>query len=300
MKPHSLRRVLWLTNVGLGVAVLGVLAWFVLEVRPKVAEAVDREDNYQPEELKQVFERYKTDLQTGLLWTPKPPVSKDELYAVILRADYAKKKHWIFSGPLPPEDKVDTGPIEEGPPPPEGLAAIGEVKQIVIDPSNRSTILFKFGPKKSRPFAVGDWVRESDDAPKRFKLTAIVEVRPRVFEVRYDIFGKDLEKPDEQGKLVWDTSPGKEPYPDFLGPVRKDGAGGAKKPDGGTGTSGNGIAEAGPKIDGDGDGDSDDCDVPAERVIEVGTKPAADLELKDLNPKVHRDPRNPNDRAICR
>jgi hypothetical protein len=300
MKPHSLRRALWLSNVALGAAVIGVLAWFMLEVRPKVAEAVDRADNYQPPELKKVFDGYKSKLQTGLMWTPEAPVSKDEIHAVILRADFAKKKHWIFVGPKPPEDQEDTGPVEAGPPPPQGLAAIGEVSAVFLNPPDRSTILFKFSGGKPLAFAIGDFVRVSEKETARFKITDIVEVRARVYEIKYAIYGSDPDKPEGEGSVTWDESVADDEYPPFLRPATaKTGAGVGKKPgEEGTGTDAAGGGTGGGAEEVEDGADEGDAESPADGVIEVGTTPAEDLTLKDLKPKVHRDPTNRSRRAV--
>lgn len=299
MKPHSLRRVLWLTNVALGVAVVGVLAWYVLEVRPKVAEATEREPNYQPPELKKLYDGYKARRQTGLMWTPEAPVSKEEIHEVILRKDYEnlQPRHWIFCGPLPPEPSEEVGPAETGPPPPEGLAAIGSVVSVLLAPPKGSSIEFKFADK-NRIFGIGDFVRASPSEPGRFKLTDVVEIRPRVYEVRYAVFGKDPEQPEKEDVLIWDRSP-KDEYSDFLRPADLEPPAGAAAPaDTGPGpVAGAGPGDAGTdeKVDG---AEGPALDEPTETVIEVGTSAAEDLKLDDLRPTIHVDPSDRRRRAV--
>ena len=299
MKPHSLRRGLWLANFVLGAAVLGVAAWFALKVRPAVAQVTNRPANARPAEFEKLRKEYEGQRLSGLKWKPAMPVTDAELRQVILRKDYEAKRprHWIFSGPLPPPDTVDAGPVETGPPPPQGLEVLGSISSIIYLPPKGSVILFDFSGK-SDAFSVGDFVRKSDDDPKRFKITGVKEIRPRVFEVAYDIMGKDTEKAERSATLLYDQSGGDGGYADFLRP-EGEGKGGAPAvvP---AGEQPKPTAEAG------------EAEKPAAKdekgwvkggekepeVVDVAGASADNLTLQDLKPEIEYNPSNRNQRAI--
>lgn len=301
MKPHSLRKVLWLLNLGLAAAVVGVAAWFFLDVRPAVAKVVDQ-GRKQPKNLQAMRKDYESMRVTGLKWAPQAPVSDKEIEETILRPDYKKRKptHWIFSGPLPPPITTDapTGPAK--PPAPEGLEALGKVSLVLTDPDGSKTILFSFsGGSKSGAFGLGEFVRASRDEDGRFRITDIVELRDRVWEVRYDVFGDDAAKPERQGKLVWDESQKGPPAP-FLRPVGPEQPLAAKKSGDAEPAAGSGTAKPaeGEGASGESATENGEEEAAEPKVIDAGNKPAEDLTLTDLKPILHRDPRNSRRRAI--
>ncbi|MDA1195796.1 MAG: hypothetical protein O2894_11505, partial [Planctomycetota bacterium] len=218
MKAHAIRRGLWLANLALGAAFVGVLAWYVMQVRPAAAAVADRPQNDRPADLEALRADYEKARLTGLKWKPDVPVEDKELDAVILRADYKQKSptYWIFSGGLPPEAVKGDKPVETGPPPPTGLATLGKVLSVMSAPS--PTVLFKFGGNKTRAFGVGDFMRASEKDPGRFKLIGISEPKPRVYEINYEVYGQDATKPERTDKLVYDRSGGGD-FPSWLRPV---------------------------------------------------------------------------------
>ncbi len=295
MKPHSLRRGLWFANLALGAGVIALAAWLVLSVRPAAAKVIERKANVLPKGLDAVRKKYKAERVTGLNWKPTAPVSEADIKKVIIRADYAKKspRHWIFSGPLPPVAVAATGPVDTGPPPPEGLDVLGVISMVAGGASNGYTIGFRFG-KKTLAFSEGDFVRQSDKDPARFKLTKIEEVRPFVFEVSYEVYGKDAEKPERTGKLTYDRSEAASSAP-WLRPV---GAAGIAAPEPGAAEATSGGT--GPAVEGS--GTKGEKTAPAKTadgatVIDV-TKQGRDLTLRDLKPTIEVSKRNRNERTI--
>jgi hypothetical protein len=291
MKPHSLRKALWISNFGFGAAVVGLLAYHVLEVRPAVAAVVDRPVNFQPERYKEMRKEYEKRRMTGLQWIPDAPVTREDFEGVVLRPDYAKRrpKHWIFSGPMPPPVLPDEPTGEVRPPAPPGLDSIGDVRAIL-----GSAMLFEFtGGKKSLAFGRGDFVKPGDDAPDRFKITGIVRTAPKVYEIRYEVYGSDPAKPERTAKLIFDQSVGKA-FPPFLRPAGAL-AGVPGEPTAGAGAAtGEGTGE-GAVEPGAGDPEAGASGTP---IVVQPVTPAADLTLQDLKPIVHPDPRNPRSKVI--
>ncbi len=301
MKPHALRSGLWLANLALAAAVIGIGAWYALEVRPAVAEAVKkRAGKKRPKHLEALRSDYEKMRVTGLKWKPQPPVSDPDLDATILRADYKKKSptHWIFSGPLPPEAVKSEKKEPTGPPPPKGLDTLGKLSTVIIDPPD-STILFKFAGGKSRAFGVGDFVKlNSKTDADRFRITKILEPQPRVYEVHYDVFGKDADKAERSDVLRYDRTGSSEGYPEFLRPdsppkaAPAAGAGGAVDAvpagtaPGATPETADGTQPDGTQPDG------------TPEVVRPIRKPTAELTLEDLKPEIIRNPKNANQRAI--
>ena len=303
MKPHSLRSGLWVANLALAAAVVAAGAWYMAEVKPAVADITNRKANYRPPEFEELRKAYEGNRVTGLKWKPQAPVSDKEIHEVILRADYKRKKptHWIFSGPLPPIDTPDDAPVETGPPPPAGLDSLGKILTVIINPPS-STILFKFTSGKSRPFGVGDFIRLADGDPARFQLTGIVEVREKVYQVGYGVYGKDKDKPERTEVLMYDRSGTGTPWAAFLRPVDTGGApAGAAVPDG-TNPAGApaGTTPAGaPAGTEPGTGGSATPEPAATEVVIATTKRDEDLTVEDLKPlQVLYKRDNRNERGI--
>ncbi len=314
MKPHSLRRGLWLANLVLGVAVIGVAAWFVLKVRPAVAKVANRKHSERPAEFEKLRKDYEGQRMSGLKWKPPAPVTEADIKQVVLRKDYADKKprHWIFSGPLPPEDRPDVEVVDRGPPPPEGLDVLGSISALIYTPPDGTTILFKFGGK-SLAFGVGDFVRKSDTDPARFKITKVREKSPKAFEITYDVYGKDdKDKPERTGTMMYDQSDS-DGFPSFLRPdvpaKPTKGATGVTGPDGKTpakdgakggpteGDATKGDPTKGDPTKGDAAKKDDATDESGAKVIDV-SKTSSALTLQDLKPEIEYNPRNRSQRAI--
>jgi len=304
MKPHSLRRGLWLANFVLGAAVLGVAAWFALKVRPAVAKVTSRPANVRPAEWEKLRKEYEGQRLSGLKWKPAMPVTDVELKDVILRKDFEMKRprHWIFSGPLPPPDPVDTGPVESGPPPPQGLEVLGSITSLIYIPPSDSVILFDFSGK-SLAFSVGDYVRKSDADPKRFRITGVKEIRPRVFEVAYAIVDKDPAKPEGAATMIYDQSGAEGGYADFLRPEggTEGGAPASGSPAAGApgeNPEGTGAPGEGAKPPAKDDGTWVKGSEKPPEVVDVAGASAENLTLQDLKPEIEYNPNNRNQRAI--
>ncbi len=301
MKPHSLRRGLWLANLVLGAAVLGVAAWFMLKVRPAAAKVTQRKANVRPAEFEKLRKEYEGQRLSGLKWKPEFPVTEADIKKVILRKDYEQKKprHWIFSGPLPPADRVEEGPVDSGPPPPTGLETLGSISSVIYLGPAESVILFAF-QGKALAFSVGDFVRKTDEDPQRFKLKAVKEIRPKVFEVTYEVWDAGAKEAASTAKMTYDQSD-EGTYPGFLRP--EGDAQPAAVPEGAAPAAGTAPGGVKPTADGT---KPPAKDGPAwvkggakgPEVVDVAGASAQNLTLQDLKPEIEYNPRNRNQRAI--
>ncbi len=207
MKPHAIRRLLFTVNVALGLAAAGLVAWFVADVRPAVAAVVDQDPNQLPERYEALIKDYEQERRQGLKWAPKPPVSEEEMRAVILREDYRKKRpaHWIFCGPLPPPDLPDAPPEEIRPAAPTGLEALGKPSFVVFSPPDLHTVSFRFNSGTTEAFRIGQYIREKEGSPGRFLFKDLQETKPFLYDLLYDVLEEG--KVVREGKLTYDSRP---------------------------------------------------------------------------------------------
>ena len=287
MKPHALRRGLWLANLALGAAVVGVGAWYALEVRPAVASVVNRPKNARPKALEELRAEYEKARVSGLKWKPQAPVSDPELNKTILRADYKKKNptHWVFSGPLPPAEEKRKVEEKKGPPPPQGLDVLGKVSSVITAPPN-STILFKFKGGKSRAFGVGDFVQLASSDPARFRITKILEPRPSFYEIHYDVFGADKDKPERSAVLTYDRTGDADSYPPFLRPNAPQPADVPQPPDAPAAAPGDGTGDGTGEGTGEGTGDGAK---PEEKPEEGGATNVVKVEPVKVPDRLSKD-----------
>lgn len=207
MKPHALRRLLTLVNAVLGLGAAGLLAWYLLEVRPAVGEVVGEGAGQLPARYQALLKDYEDERKAGLKWAPRPPVSEEEMRAVVLREDYRRKRppHWIFSGPLPPPDLPDAPPEEVRAPAPSGLEALGKPSFVVYGPPDQHTVSFRFSDGTTEPFRIGEFFRKAPSDPARFRFKDLVEVEPFLYELRYEVL--EGETVVREAALTYDSRP---------------------------------------------------------------------------------------------
>ena len=207
MKPHSLRRLLFLLNLVLAAAVVGLGVLFFTKVQPAVAKTLDKPRKYTPPMYGKLVDEYRNNKRNLRLDLPVA-VKKDELTRVILRPDYADRDHWIFSGPTPPPPKAKVEK-KTGPPPPQGLDTLGSVAMVIWIPPDESAILFRFhgGNKATQAFRIGEFVRKSKTEPNRFKLTDVQEVEAHLFKVVYEVYDAGKEEPVRKADVLYDSRP---------------------------------------------------------------------------------------------
>jgi len=302
MKPHSIRRTLYTANVALGLAALALAAVVFLKVKPAAAKVLAQDPGRLDPKYEALIKDYDQERRQGLKWAPKPPVSEEEMRAVILRADYKKKNHWVFSGPLPPPDVVETPTEAAAPPPPKGLDALGSATWVIyngVDPSGH-LLHFVFGGSEAKDFSPGEFVKKDEGDPDRFKFTGLARAEPGqdLFEVLYEVYEGDQKV--GEGKAICDSRiiP---PQQDFL---RRIGPGGVPGPaptgvattEGTPGPSPDGPASGGAAPETPAAGEA-----PATTVIEpVSEKPPAEgWRLEDLQPVWHQDPGNTSRKAVA-
>ena len=202
MKAQSIRKTLWLTSALLGVALLGGAAWYFTQVRP--ASASPAEDAW----VKKSYDAYLQDQRTAkprVLW----PVSLDDLTSHITRPDLMSKESrigvWAYVGPVPPSPREETKPTTVADQP-KGLAAIGAPSMILLQPPPAvSMVKWIFpGSKKGGFFVTGEFIRESNTAKGRFKLTGIERPDAEIarFRLIYDIYDDETKDPVSKGAVA--------------------------------------------------------------------------------------------------
>jgi hypothetical protein len=200
MRAHSLRRGLWILNVLLGAAVVGLAAWLVLVVRPATADT----GRTKAEFATKAFDEYKR--RPNAARVENAPVSQEQVKSID-KPDYQKLNYWIFSGPVPPEPRPDTGPVEAAPQP-TGLETIGKPAFIIFmepDPgqsvASDTVVAWQFNDKKLGFFKPGKFIRQSGQ-PERFLLVDVREVEPSVHEIVYDVHDDPKAPPVKTAQLL--------------------------------------------------------------------------------------------------
>lgn len=317
MKPHSLRKTLWFVNLGLLTAVVAVGFWFVTEVRPAVAKVAQRPANKRPPQFEKIRKEYESERQTGLNWTPKPPVSEEDLHKYILidKFNVTDPKHWIFSGPMPPEKIKQKRAVEQGPVKPKGLETLGKVATVIYSPPDDTVLLFYFKDgKTNRAFGVGDFVRmkSKDKALPQYQITKVEEVGAKSYKIHYAVFAKDMKTPSFEGAMPYGQK-AETDWPYHIRPVKlatKAGVADGSADPASAGTTGDGLAT--PATEGAGDGaaegstDGEAGAVPAEAaaedgptVIEVARKSPDEITVEDMKPKIIENLDNRNEKAVA-
>lgn len=224
MKPHGLRKSLWIANFVLAGVVVAMGAWFLSEVRPAAARVADRPLNARAPEFEQLCKAHERRRISGLQWRPTAPVGEAEFHKYVLRDDYAKMvpTHWIFSGPLPSGRYQADTPTPDAPDGPAGLESLGKVIAIYYAPPGDSLVVFDFhASERNRAFGIGEFIRADAQAPERFKLVKVVNVEERCYDLYYSVHGDDAAKPLREG-ILRIGKPGRESRTSYLYPVEDD------------------------------------------------------------------------------
>lgn len=164
MKPHALRKVLWL---GSGALALGVIAVSVSVFQPTHVAAATTD-------YTQII---KDGTPTGPGgWTPDPPVTKQEIEAVFAswRTPEFERAHFHFVGPIPPKRAAPTLPPDPDAPPKE-LDALG-TPSALLHADGVNVMLFEFESGDSVALSPGDWIRAGPREQKRFRFVGLQRV----------------------------------------------------------------------------------------------------------------------------
>ena len=219
MKAHAMRRSIWFVNVVLMTVLVGIGAWWFLDVREAVAGVPvpggKRKASQPYLGMVHAFNRGLEGARTDVL---RAPVKQAALDDVILRRDYEKKDptHFIFTGPFPPtNDKGLDRPPGDEPGAPKGLAALGEIDWLVFDlvdevdnPIDRTMVVFMFDSHKVGYFLVGEFVKESKGKPDRFRITGARSPEEGLYKVDYEIYDAGMDEPVGTGEIEWDKRTG--------------------------------------------------------------------------------------------
>lgn len=246
MKPHALRRLLWIGNLGLLAGVAAAGAHLVMDVNPATAATLNKKKpNKLSKPHKALVDDFDTKRNSRSTWQPKPPVTNEEVSAVFINKwtkPRREQEHFPFVGPMPPpiakKVVVEDKPKVELP---TGLITQGEPIMVVFAPPTH-VILFEFKSGASQAFGVGDWIREEDNQPERFKMLDLISYdtdgdrKPEHFDLVYGVY-KDG-KEEKRDKLRWNNPPNPGERPELIKDVKKQGA------------PGTGVAVAGTTPDG--------------------------------------------------
>ena len=224
MKPHGLRKSLRIANFVLAGAVVARGAWFLSDVRPAAARIAGRPKSVRAPEFEQLRKEHERGRISGLQWRPTAPVGEADFRKYVQRDDYAKMvpTHWVFSGPLPSgRYRADT-PTPDTPDGPAGLESLGKVIAIYYAQPGETLILFDFHEsERNRTFGIGEFIRADAQAPKQFKLTKVVYLEERCYDLYYSVHGEDATTPLREG-ILHIGKPDRETHSSFLGPVEDD------------------------------------------------------------------------------
>ncbi len=300
MKPHALRRILWIGSLvaGAGVAAVGSHYWF--DVREATAGWIDRPAGQTEKrwlDMAQAYSREGAALAAEGT-RPQGPVDQKRLESTFLRYANRNPRWFPFVGPpVPPEIKPEpTRPVVAAPVP-TGLEAIGEPVLVMS-----RTLSFKFKDVEA-PVAVrvGEIIRANESDPARFRLLALEEVdisstksageaaRPLLAtKIVYEVLDTSGEREGEPRFLLL-----KPPYDPKLGTIIEGGIEqvatsaspeGVTAPDGATAGAGpDGVVVPVPGGDArvEPSGSSESVEVSTEL-----TRPVEELRQEDLRPRV--------------
>ena len=280
MKPHGIRRILWLGALVAGAGAAAAGAHHIMKVRPATAKTLDRHPKDIEKRWKDMARSYTKRAQTSTAFKPTSPVVREQLMSVLLKYD-DRNPHWFpYVGPKAPPVKEPEPAKPDRPPPPKGLAAMGDVSSFMYPTS----ILFKFnGEKAGRTIAVGEFVKKSATDADRFKLIAMEPVRDARrrllgFDVMYEVYNAKGEREGDVQKQRYDLK-----RTESTGVLRykgEDAAAGVTQVDPGGSTTEAGEAAKPGEIEAGAVEAS--AGGPDERV----TKPIEQLTAEDLRPRI--------------
>jgi hypothetical protein len=242
MKAQAARRSLWFLDFALAAALVGVGAWWFLEVRPASAAGPKGRTAWVEGSWK-VYDKQAKEVAPAIIY----PVNEEALKNVT-RPDLKEVGVGAFVGPIPPEPKPPEKPVE-APPQPKGIEAIGKATSIFwmppappgTDPRDvlATVVEWQFPSKKTRRFAVGDFVRETDAEKGRFQIKSVLhpQANEPVYKIVYDVFDDPAKDPVQRAQeFVADLRPtgagtgpiriGNQPEPTGTGPTPAGTAGG--------------------------------------------------------------------------
>jgi hypothetical protein len=279
MKAHATRRSLWLLNVLLMAGVVGVGAWYALDVRKAVAAAPvpDKRTRKPPKKWVDINSAFNKEIRDARTFDVKPPVDRERLESVLLNPQFPKMlpPHFIFTGP-PPSGIFETAkpdvPVENLP---TGLDKEGAITWMIYA-GNDSTIAFRFkGAEADKYFSIGQYVKPKADGFNRFKLVSAEQVESGYYKVHYEVYDRGKDEPVNKLTLDYDRRPKANP----------DGVIRAKpKPEPAATPTGDGTPGGAPGEASAGGGTKP----PQPVVIGGDPQPVPEVRIQDLKPEIVR------------
>ncbi|MFV1958225.1 MAG: PDZ domain-containing protein [Planctomycetota bacterium] len=290
MRAHGQRRIIWIANVVLGACLLGLAAWYVLDVRKAVGDPSYLKPGFADAAI-EAFQAQPAATQSAL----KPPVTLKELEEID-RPEFKQGNRrwwWLYSGPRPPappaEEKV------EGPKLPviSDLEKLGQPRMLIYmeptggeDIARGSVLQWEFnGGKDIEEFHPGEFIVPPGKKVGSIKFVNVVPKAGNIYEIVYEVYTDPDAPPVSEGRYEWVGVA--ELDEDILGRIRITPVVHAAAAGEGEGREGaaEAIADAGSKT---------------EVVADAGTstKPGESEEpgIEDLKPKIQWD--NPGSARI--
>ncbi len=245
MRAHGQRRLLWFLDFLLGVGLLGVGAWYFLDVRKAIGDPSFLAPAFPQKAIEQFTQKPAAN-QNAL----KPPVSQKELDEIdqpqFRRGN--ERWWWLYSGGLPPAPPEAPKPEATKAPVVSALEKLGAVNSIAYIPPEKegevarlSVLQWKFtggGQETIAEFHPGDWIRAKKTEPGSLKL---VDIRARgddVYEIVYDVYPDPDKPPEKQAVYAYDHKPALALPDELQGKVRVA----AAAPTPGAGNGGGAVA----------------------------------------------------------
>jgi hypothetical protein len=212
MRAHSQRRVIWLLNIALAVALVALLAWIFLDVLKKVSERSFLKPAYAEQAVEEFKQREPTN-QSAL----KPPVAEKELEEID-RPEFrprGNRFHWLYSGPMPPPPPEEAPAEAERPKVEDDLSRIGAVRMLIYMPPvppdeiARETVVFwQFKGGERRAFSPGEFVSTEEEPTTGILLIDVERVpdQERAYDLHYAVVEKPEADPTKTGVYRYDGS----------------------------------------------------------------------------------------------
>ncbi len=190
MRAHRTRRALWLSNAPLLLAMLGVAAWYLTDVRPAVSAVVDAPRSDPGAAVKDIVRTFDRAAREANAATLLPPVEAPEIEGTYRFEHFQAMlpAHAIFSGSRPSNQLK---PADDPPPARDfDINTHGSVTMVVHVPPLHGALTFAFkGGKRTVVILVGEsLVLPGDD---RCELLSIRKLGRHVYDTLWSVpFGK--------------------------------------------------------------------------------------------------------------
>ncbi len=181
MRAHRTRKAVWLSNIPLSLALLGIAAWYLADVGPAVSAVVDAPRQDPGAVVNDVVRDFDRDVRNTSAASLLPPVVGDELEETYWPRHFLEMVpvHWPLSGSPPSNQRREAPPPDR--PRSFELTAYGVAAMVFHDPPLGGTVTFHFrGGKKTAVILVGESLTLADGV--RAELVSIREIEEDLYD----------------------------------------------------------------------------------------------------------------------